>query len=94
MPVSDRDIYATAKLVIDRHGKSATYYACSRADELLDLATSKERQPGGASRKQPSSCWRTVSQTGSRRIDRAMPVATGALNRHFRLVPFVFDPFR
>lgn len=36
MPVSDRDIYATAKLVIDRHGKSATYYACGRADELLD----------------------------------------------------------
>ena len=36
MPVSDRDIYATAKLVIDRHGGSATYFACSRADELLD----------------------------------------------------------
>lgn len=36
MSVSDRDIYATAKLVVDRHGKSATYYACGRADELLD----------------------------------------------------------
>jgi hypothetical protein len=36
MPVSDRDIFATAKLVVDRHGKSATYYACGRADELLD----------------------------------------------------------
>jgi hypothetical protein len=36
MPVSDRDVYATAKLVIDRQGKSATYYACGRADELLD----------------------------------------------------------
>lgn len=36
MSISDRDVFATAKLVVDRHGKSATYYACGRAEELLD----------------------------------------------------------
>jgi uncharacterized protein DUF6961 len=33
---SDRDILATALLVIKHHGESAGYYAASRADELLD----------------------------------------------------------
>jgi hypothetical protein len=42
MPVSDRDIYPTAKLMIDRHGKSATYHACRRADELLDKGYLRE----------------------------------------------------
>lgn len=35
MPVSDRDIDATALQVLKRHGASAAYYAASRADELL-----------------------------------------------------------
>lgn len=35
MPVSDRDIDATALQVIRQHGASAAYYAASRADELL-----------------------------------------------------------
>lgn len=36
MSVSDRDIYATAKLVTRQHGASAAYFAASRADALLD----------------------------------------------------------
>ena len=34
--VSDRDILATALLVIKRHGGSAGYFAATRADELED----------------------------------------------------------
>ena len=33
---SDRDIQATALLVIKQHGASAGYFAASRADELTD----------------------------------------------------------
>jgi hypothetical protein len=36
MPVSDRDIQTTARLVIKQHGASAAYYAAYRADELLE----------------------------------------------------------
>ena len=36
MAVSDRDIFATAKLVIKRHGGSAAYYAATKGDEFLD----------------------------------------------------------
>jgi len=35
-PASDRDISATAKLVIKRHCGSAAYYAAGRADDMLD----------------------------------------------------------
>ena len=35
MSLSDRDIFATAKLTIQQHGASAAYYAAGRADELL-----------------------------------------------------------
>ena len=33
---SDRDIYRTAKLIIDRHGDEAGLYAAGRADQLLE----------------------------------------------------------
>ena len=36
MTVSDRDINATALIVIRQHGGSAAYFAAGRADELLD----------------------------------------------------------
>jgi hypothetical protein len=36
MSVSDRDIAATALLVIKQHGASAAYYAAGRADEMLE----------------------------------------------------------
>ena len=34
--VSDRDIQATALLVIKQHGGSAGYFAASRADQLAE----------------------------------------------------------
>ena len=34
--ISDRDIQATARLVIRQHGGSAGYFAASRADQLAD----------------------------------------------------------
>jgi hypothetical protein len=34
--VSDRDVYAAATLVIDRHGGSALYYANGRVELLKD----------------------------------------------------------
>ena len=34
--VSDRDIMATALLVIKEHGQMAVFYAAGRADELLE----------------------------------------------------------
>lgn len=36
MSISDRDVFATAKLLIRQHNGSAAYYASGRADELLD----------------------------------------------------------
>ena len=33
---SDRDILATALLVMKQHGESAGYYAASRADQLAE----------------------------------------------------------
>lgn len=36
MSISDRDVLATAKLLIKQHNGSASYYAAGRADELLD----------------------------------------------------------
>jgi hypothetical protein len=36
MSASDRDVQATALLVIKHHGASAAYYAAGRADELRD----------------------------------------------------------
>lgn len=36
MPVSERDIYTTAHLTIKQHGPTASYFAATRADELLD----------------------------------------------------------
>lgn len=36
MPVSDLDIYRSAKLLIDRHGDEAAILAATRADELPD----------------------------------------------------------
>lgn len=37
---SDRDIDATAKLVMRQHGESAAYFAAGRADELLEAGDS------------------------------------------------------
>ena len=34
--ITDRDIYATANLLIKQHGDEASIYAAQRADELLD----------------------------------------------------------
>jgi hypothetical protein len=34
--VSDRDVFATAKLLIKQHNGSAAYYAAGRADDLID----------------------------------------------------------
>lgn len=34
--ISDRNIFATAKLCIKQHGQSAGYFAAGRADELAD----------------------------------------------------------
>jgi hypothetical protein len=31
--ISDRDVYATARLLVRRHGRSAGYFAAGRADE-------------------------------------------------------------
>ncbi len=36
MTISDRDIYASAKLPVDRHGDDAPIHAAMRADELMD----------------------------------------------------------
>ena len=36
MAVSDRDIFASAKIVIKRHGGSASYYAAPIVDDFLD----------------------------------------------------------
>ena len=36
MSISDRDVAATAKLLIKQHNGSAAYYAAGRADDLLD----------------------------------------------------------
>ena len=33
---SDRDIYRTARLIIDRHGDEAGLYAAGHADQLLE----------------------------------------------------------
>lgn len=35
-PVSDLDIFRSAKVLINRHGGSAAYYAAGRADDMLD----------------------------------------------------------
>jgi hypothetical protein len=34
--IRDRDIWATAKLLIDQHGDDATIHAAMRADEMLE----------------------------------------------------------
>jgi hypothetical protein len=34
--MDDRDIYRSAKALIDQHGNDATIHAAMRADELLD----------------------------------------------------------
>jgi hypothetical protein len=41
MAVSERDVDATARLVIRQHGGSASYFAAGRADELLDAGDSE-----------------------------------------------------
>ncbi len=35
MPVNERDIWRSAKVLIDQHGRNAPVHAAQRADELL-----------------------------------------------------------
>ena len=34
--ISDRDVYASAKLLIDRHGDEAPIHAAMQADQMLE----------------------------------------------------------
>jgi hypothetical protein len=61
--ISDRDITATALLVIKQHGESAAYFAAGRADELLDAGAIEGAMTWRRIAKLIEE-WQTVEPTG------------------------------
>lgn len=66
--MNDRDIWLSAKALVDQHGDDAAIHAAMRADELLDegdldgAATWTARRPGGGLFRLSRS-WKTRCRT-------------------------------